>query len=995
MAACIAIMAGMPLVTQAQTWDGGGTDNNWTTPNNWNPNAVPANNGTANILFLGSVRLTPTINVIQSVNAIGFGSGSGSFTVTNGAFHTHLEVGAGGIINIDNSLQTIDCEIRLLAAQTWKAQGGPVSLGVSQVNGINSPLTIDGGFNTSLGKMVGNFGTFTKNGAGTLFLTDNGTFTGSVAINAGTLSLGNDTQLGDTGNNVTINGGALQVTAANLITARNYTLTAAGATLNGGANQLSFNGGTLTVNGGSVTCADGLIGYDPNTIAAAIIDSANSSWTVSDSFAAGLQGTGTLTIQNGGGFSGSISHIGSVAGSTGTATVTGTGSHWNNSGFLGVGYSGTGTLNIQSGGAVSADSSFVATDPNSIGTVNLTGPVSSWTVTGGPVIGESGTAFMTISAGGTLTDSGGFIGRSTGGNGTVVVTDPNSLWTNNGTLIVGNSGSGTLTVQNGGHVSNTSYCELGGNAGSSGTLTVTGAGSTFGNGDLYVGFTGKGRLNVLAGGSVTDPNAQVGGAAAPNDGAAIVSGAGSIWTTTNTLNVASSGAGSLQIDNGGTVSAALAYVGSFVGGNGTALVTDVGSSLSNSSFLTIGYLSGTGSLTVQNGATVSSAQASIGNSSGSGSAHITGAGTTWTVPGALGLAFNGTGTLLVDNSATISSSFVSLGFGSGSTATATMNDPNTVWTVGFEIDMSDSSATSTLNLNGGTMTVAGNIVDGGAGVSTLTLDGATLDMQNHNIGSATPIDNLNFRSGTLKNVAQINNGAGLTKTTAGTLTLNTANSYTGTTAVNAGVLRVSNATGSATGLGPVTIANGATLQGSGRISGAIQSSGAVVPGTSAGTLTLLSSYTQNANGSLKAEIGGTTAGSQYDRLAVTGTATLAGTLDVSLINGFVPSVGHTFDVLTAGSVINTFGAVNVPPLPNCKSWQIQYLPTAVRLQVVGCGPLGDLDGDGHVTLADLASLLSVYGTCAGNPAYNPDADLNNDGCVNLSDLAVLLANYGL
>jgi hypothetical protein len=55
---------------------------------------------------------------------------------------------------------------------------------------------------------------------------------------------------------------------------------------------------------------------------------------------------------------------------------------------------------------------------------------------------------------------------------------------------------------------------------------------------------------------------------------------------------------------------------------------------------------------------------------------------------------------------------------------------------------------------------------------------------------------------------------------------------------------------------------------------------------------------------------------------------------------------------------------------------------------------GDLDGDGDVDLNDLAILLATYGTCAGDPGYNPAADLDGSGCIDLSDLATLLSNYG-
>lgn len=58
------------------------------------------------------------------------------------------------------------------------------------------------------------------------------------------------------------------------------------------------------------------------------------------------------------------------------------------------------------------------------------------------------------------------------------------------------------------------------------------------------------------------------------------------------------------------------------------------------------------------------------------------------------------------------------------------------------------------------------------------------------------------------------------------------------------------------------------------------------------------------------------------------------------------------------------------------------------------GPVGDIDGDGHVGLSDLALLLSSFGLCNGQPGFNAAADLNANLCVDLSDLAILLANFG-
>ena len=59
-----------------------------------------------------------------------------------------------------------------------------------------------------------------------------------------------------------------------------------------------------------------------------------------------------------------------------------------------------------------------------------------------------------------------------------------------------------------------------------------------------------------------------------------------------------------------------------------------------------------------------------------------------------------------------------------------------------------------------------------------------------------------------------------------------------------------------------------------------------------------------------------------------------------------------------------------------------------------CGCLGDLDGDGYTDLCDLATLLGAFGSCIGDPRYNPAADLADNGCIDLDDLEVLLRDYG-
>ncbi len=124
------------------------------------------------------------------------------------------------------------------------------------------------------------------------------------------------------------------------------------------------------------------------------------------------------------------------------------------------------------------------------------------------------------------------------------------------------------------------------------------------------------------------------------------------------------------------------------------------------------------------------------------------------------------------------------------------------------------------------------------------------------------------------------------------------------------------------------------------VTASFTNTGRVRPGASPGTLTVVGDYPSTPSTRLFVELGGTAPGTQYDRLVATGTATLGGAMHVALINGFVPSVGDTFTVLTAASVLATFDCVSgLPVAPG-----LRLVPSVLSDRVLLVATAGD-DGD--------------------------------------------------
>lgn len=148
--------------------------------------------------------------------------------------------------------------------------------------------------------------------------------------------------------------------------------------------------------------------------------------------------------------------------------------------------------------------------------------------------------------------------------------------------------------------------------------------------------------------------------------------------------------------------------------------------------------------------------------------------------------------------------------------------------------------------------------------------------------------------------------------------------------------------------GSLSIPANTSLVGTGTISGNLTNAGTVSPGSSPGIITVEGDYTQESGGALEIELGGDVAGTGYDQLQVSGAATLAGSLNVSLFDDFEPSKGDTFDIITSTSLTGTFGENNInitwPSLPAPLTWDIKYNESSGSVTISVLGDVGVING---------------------------------------------------
>ena len=143
-------------------WDGGGTNNAWSTAANWNNDTAPIDDGTANLVFGGNVRLAPSVDTTRNVASITFNNTAGAFVIGG---PRSVTIGTGGVTNNDADAQTITAAVTLSANQSFTAAAGDLVLNTVNISSL--ALAIAGAHNVKLGNVTG-VGTITKTGAGTL-----------------------------------------------------------------------------------------------------------------------------------------------------------------------------------------------------------------------------------------------------------------------------------------------------------------------------------------------------------------------------------------------------------------------------------------------------------------------------------------------------------------------------------------------------------------------------------------------------------------------------------------------------------------------------------------------------------------------------------------------------------------------------------------------------------------------------------------------------------
>jgi T5SS/PEP-CTERM-associated repeat protein len=477
-------------------------------------------------------------------------------------------------------------------------------------------------------------------------------------------------------------------------------------------------------------------------------------------------------------------------------------------------------------------------------------------------------------------------------------------------------------------------------------------------------------MNISDGATVVGVSGTI---AVSGDADVVLDGAGSSWimnvsgSSRGTLNVGkgdqkgsfasfpapSLRTGTLTIQNGASVTVEESFIGTTRRGRGVLTVTGTGSLWSSGTQFTgntfIGH-EGDGELKVLDGGSVQTGQAFVGRfglrDRLRGVANIDGNGSSWNSSSAIWVGFN--------------------------------NDPQVYNGAGLFFAEGEMNITAGGTVDAVSLGLAGRKVS--KGVVNVSGAGSTMTAGSVSFGRAQT------------NTFTYGSNAEMTIADGGLLDV------TGDIRIFHGLLTLDDGTINATNLqlhgeqliDPATNSSETgdtrvTLTGNGQINAnVINGGGFVEPGLAVGVISIANDYTQAADGTLSIEIGGADNSDpntpQFDELLIDGLATLGGTLDVSLVDlgtgVFSPQAGDSFGFLSAnGGFGGSFDTLNLPALSSGLQWLFNTDGSTLFLDVIGT-QTADFDNDGDVDADDLAQWQGDFGL---NGDSDADSDNDSDG----------------
>jgi outer membrane autotransporter protein len=910
-------------------------------------------------------------NTYSGGTTISAGTLSGTTTslqgdIANNANLTFNQATSGTYANVvsgTGSLTKSGAGTLILSGANTYSGGTTISAGTLQIgNGgttgsiagdvvDNGTLAFNRSDNITFAGNISGTGSLLLIGTATVTLTGANTYSGGTIVSGGTLQAGSDSALGPAGSSLTLTGGTLQATAS-LTSARPFVMGSGGGTVDTSVNDLTLSGvvsgaGSLTKAGAGTLILSGANTYSGGTtVSAGILQVGNAGTSgalgtgdVTDNATLQINRSDAVTLAN------NISGPGAlIKSAANTLTLTGTNTYSGlttiSAGTLQIGYGGTagtlGTGDVANSGTLifnRSDALAVTAAISGAGTVNQAGTGTTTlsgsnaysggtTISAGMLNIQNNTALGSTAAGTTVangaalglqgnitvgTESLALVGTGVSGGGALRnISGSNSLAgaiTLTGATRI-NSDAGTLTLS--GAISGAQNLTVGGAANThlsgvvgigTGSLTKDGSGIlTISNANTYTGGTtiSSGTLQIGNGGTT---GSVVGGIV--NNGTLAFNRADNI-TFANSI----SGTGNLVLI--GTAAVTLTgtntYTGNTVVGDGALnAVSDNGlGPAGNSVVLSGGALQISASFSSARPVTLGPAGGTI--ETGSNNLALSG-----TLSGNGSLTKTGSGTLTLTGTSTYNGgTVVDGGTLSGSTSNLQGNVVNNASVVFNQATSGtyagNMSGTGSLTKTGaGTLVLSGtSSYSGGTTVSGGTLQGTTDNVQGAIVNNGTVVLS---QTGSGAYAGAMSGSGALIKDGAGTVILSGANTYTGGTTVSGGRLSVNGSV-----VSNISVGSGGNLGGGGMIAGSVINSGILSPGNSIGTLSINGNFTQNSGSTYQVEVN---AAGQGDRVNVTGTATLGGTVGVVAAPGAYRTTTKYTILSALGGVSGTYASVTI------------------------------------------------------------------------------------